>query len=252
MLRTLLLLCLTAVLASCGLTQRVAVKSPARAGLLDYSLLKPGGEGQADLRYINPVARWTQYRKIMIDPVTFWDDDRGVPAVDQQTLCDYFYEALMQQFGEHFEIVQRPGPGTMRLHVGITDATAATPVLRSVSMLVPQARVLATLKYLATGTYPFVGGAQVEARITDSQSGQMLGEWVERHIGGGSVEAAAQWQWGDAENVDIRDGDTLKEEAHGPRNARALDPLRRPGRAGEMTKPTAGEMPLREGVAPWK
>ena len=85
--------------------------------------------------------------------------------------------------------------------MALTDAEAATPVLRSISMLVPQARVLATLKYLATGSYPFVGGAQVAAQLSDSATGTVLGEWVDRRIGGGSVETAAQWQWGDAENA---------------------------------------------------
>jgi hypothetical protein len=52
----------------------------------------------------------------------------------------------------------------MRLQVGITDVEGATPVLRPVSMLVPLARALATPKTAATSTYPFVGGAEAEAR----------------------------------------------------------------------------------------
>lgn len=29
----------------------------------------------------------------------------------------------------------------------------------------------------------------------------VLGEWAERRRGSGSLQAAAQWQWGDAENA---------------------------------------------------
>jgi hypothetical protein len=68
-------------------------------------------------------------------------------------------------------------------------------------MVVPQARALSTLKYLATGTYPFVGAAQAEAKISDGATGMVLGEWVDKRVGGGNVTSAAQWQWGDAENV---------------------------------------------------
>jgi len=68
-------------------------------------------------------------------------------------------------------------------------------------MVIPQARALSTLKYLATGTYPFIGGAEAEAKMTDSQTGQLLGEWVDKRVGGGSIKTAAQWQWGDAENA---------------------------------------------------
>jgi hypothetical protein len=32
-------------------------------------------------------------------------------------------------------------------------------------------------------------------------SGQLLGEWVDKLVGGGSIKMAAQWQWGDAENA---------------------------------------------------
>ena len=82
-----------------------------------------------------------------------------------------------------------------------TDATVATPGLRTISTVIPQARVLNTLKSAATGTYAFVGGAQAEMKLTDAVSGQLLTEAVDRRVGGGAIEAAAQWQWSDAENT---------------------------------------------------
>ena len=43
---------------------------PAATGFLgnDYSLLKPGQEGQAALVYLNPNVRWSQYDKVMLEP----------------------------------------------------------------------------------------------------------------------------------------------------------------------------------------
>jgi len=58
-----------------------------------------------------------------------------------------------------------------------------------------------TLKYAATGTYAFIGGAQTEVKLTDAVSGQVLAEGMDKRIGGGSLEAAMQWQWGDAKNA---------------------------------------------------
>jgi hypothetical protein len=89
----------------------------------------------------------------------------------------------------------------MKLDVALTDAEAATPVLRSISMIVPQAHMLSNLKYLATGSMPFVGAAQAEVKVTDSVSGQVLGLFVDKRIGGGSFTTGFQWQWGDAENA---------------------------------------------------
>ncbi len=122
-------------------------------------------------------------------------------AADQRALTNYFFQALVQELGKTFQVVDQPGPGVMTIQVALEDATTATPVLRTVSMLIPQARVLATLKYLATGTYAFVGSAQAEAKITDSVTGQVLAAAVDKRVGGGSVTTAAQWQWGDAENA---------------------------------------------------
>ena len=204
LLSRLLYACVILAGTACGVTQRAELKRSAQgSALVNYALLKPGGPGQAQLRYINPDARWTQYDKIIIEPVTFWapHGDTRISPADQQALCGYFQQALQQAFGKQFTVVNTYGPGTMILQVAITNAEKATPVLRTVSMLVPQARVLATLKYLATGTYPFIGSAQVAARLTDAQTGMVLGEWVERRIGGGNVKTAAQWQWGDAQNA---------------------------------------------------
>ena len=57
------------------------------------------------------------------------------------------------------------------------------------------------LKRGVTDSYPFVGGAQAEFKLTDSLTGQILAAGVDRRIGGGNISTAAQWEWGDAENV---------------------------------------------------
>jgi hypothetical protein len=61
-------------------------------------------------------------------------------------------------------------------------------------MLVPQAHMVANLKYLADGTFPFVGGAQAEAKITDSVSGQILALAVDKRVGGSSFTTGFQWR----------------------------------------------------------
>ena len=161
-----------------------------------------GGEPLAGLRYINPNARWTQYSKVIIAPVSFWGgDDTTVSQADQQALTDYFTKALNDALSKKFPVVDKPGPGVMEVQVAIDDITKAVPVLRTVSMVIPQARALATLKYVATGTYAFVGSAQAEAKVFDSVTGQVLAAAVSKRVGGGSVKAADQWELGDAENA---------------------------------------------------
>ena len=193
-----------------NIIQRVEGEKPAPpppSGFLgaDYSLLTPPADGSdqtAMLRYINPAISWSQYNKIMIVPVTFWaGDDSKVSAADQQALCNYTYKAFVDDLGKEFSLTDQPGPGVMKLSIALTDATSAVPVLRSISVVVPQARVLSAIKMAATGTYAFVGSAEGAAKLNDSVSGQLLAAWADKRVGGTSIKNVDVVQWGDAENA---------------------------------------------------
>ncbi len=199
-------LVLLALMASaCATTKRAPVNEAVACPFLGLKLcaeLTPGTGKEMGLRYINPNAAWTKYNKVMIAPVTFWaGEDSVVSASDQQALTNYFYQALREQMATQFPVVDQPGPGVMTVQVAIDDAQSAVPVLRTISIIVPQAHPLDALKYLATGTYPFAGQAQVEGKITDSMTGTVLAAGVARRIGGNTIKAAEQWQWGDVQNA---------------------------------------------------
>jgi hypothetical protein len=197
---------LAATMAGCAVTQQVQVSNQNYCPLLGASIcakLTPTNDpNRLDLRWVNPNAQWTQYNKVLVEPVSFWGgDDTKVSPPDQRMLTNYFYKALEQQLSTKFQVVDQPGPGVMAIQVALEDVSGATPVLRSVSLVEPHVRLLATLKYLATGTFPFVGSAQAEGKVTDSMTGQVLVAGLSKRVGGGSPKAAAQWEWGDAENA---------------------------------------------------
>jgi len=196
--------------ASPNIIQRAEGETPAAprpTGFLgnDYSLLQPrsANPGQkAALAYINPNVNWASYNKIIITPVTFWaDSDSKLSANEQQILCNYFYSVLQTTLSQNFAVVTDPGPGTLRFAAALSDATSATPVLRTVSVVVPQAHALNMIKYGLTGTYAFVGAATGEAKLTDSASGQLLAAWSDEQFGTAAVRNATLWQWGDADNA---------------------------------------------------
>jgi hypothetical protein len=76
--------------------------------------------------------------------------------------------------------VDQPGPGVLTLRVALMDATTAVPGLRTVSVIVPQARVLNLAQSMATDSYAFVGSAEAEMKVTDSVSGDLLVEAVDQ------------------------------------------------------------------------
>src|SRR3984893_7352926 len=201
--RRMLAAAMTLALAACSVTEQAKTDTVQQTGFLkNYSQLQPGAKDQALLVYINPDARWSQYTKVMIEPVTFWGDaSSNVSVQDQQQLCSYYYNKLNEDVSQKFQIVDSAGPGVMTLRVALTDPTAATPVLRSVSVVIPQARLLNSVANLATGSYAFVGSAQSEGEVVDSQTGERLAAAVDKRSGGLSVKNANVWRWGDAEKA---------------------------------------------------
>jgi hypothetical protein len=168
----------------------------------DASLLQPGAEGQAAYIYINPNAQWSSYKKVLLKPVEFWDTpDTGVSPDNQKMLTSYFFNSLQKNLQQNFTIVDQPGPGVIIFAVAIINAEAATPGLRSVSLVIPQARILNYAQSLATGHAAFAGSAEAAFKATDSSTGQLLAESVDKRIGGMAVSNAAQIQWGDAESA---------------------------------------------------
>ena len=210
------LLLVGALLAGCAATteqgpnvmQRVEGSKPAppgRTGFLGpyYDLLKPGKDGQVALVYFRPNTQWSRYTKVLIEPVQFWDavGDTTVSASDQHMLTAYFYNILKAELSKNFTIAEEPGPDTLLVQVALNDATGAVPILRSISVVIPQARVLNFVQSLATGSYAFVGSAEAQAKISDSMTDQVLAAGADKRLGGMQIASAAQWQWGDAEKV---------------------------------------------------
>lgn len=168
----------------------------------DASKLAPGPKGGAALAWINPNAQWSNYTKIQLMPVEFWAAaDSKVSTEDQQTLTTYFYNQLQTDLSKSFTLVNQPGPGVLTLKVALMDATTAVPGLRSISVIVPQARVLNLAQSMVSDSYAFVGSAEAEMKMTDSVSGELLGEAVDQRAGGMGIKGAASFQWGDAQNA---------------------------------------------------
>jgi hypothetical protein len=168
----------------------------------NVSLLQPGQEGQAAMVYFNPNVQWNQYNKILLEPVQFWDSDNStVSPTDQHMLTAYAYNKLQQELEKNFTLVDQGGPGVLVLQAALVNASAATPGLRSVSVVVPQLRIINAAQSLATGSYAFVGNAEGMLKVTDAVSGQLLAAAIDKRAGGIAFSSAAQWKWGDAENA---------------------------------------------------
>jgi Protein of unknown function (DUF3313) len=162
----------------------------------DASKLTPGLEGGTALVWVNPDAQLASYTKIQLMPVEFWAAaDSKVSTADQATLTEYFYNQLHANLSKSFTLVSQVGPGVMTLRVALMDATTTVPGLRTISVIVPQARVLNMAQSLATDSYAFVGSAEAEMKLTDSITGALLAEAVDQRAGGMGIKSAASFEW---------------------------------------------------------
>lgn len=206
MLKNICPLLATMALVACAVTNEQPLSDVEKASktgfLTNYSLLHPGEEGEARLRYINPNAKWSSYTGIFLEPVVFINDaNKPIDAREQQILTSYFYTKLKTSLSRVLPIVELQGKHVIVIRVALTNVTSGTPGLRTISVIIPQARLLDMVQSLGTDTYAFAGSAQGEGEATDGETGQVLGEAVDGRAGGMSIENAGAGKWGDAEHV---------------------------------------------------
>ncbi len=196
------LLVLAIALTSCATTRQTDDAVEPSGFLGDYSALREGGEDEAQLVYVNPETDFSRYRSIMIESVTVWysSDASHLSAEDEQMLADYLYTALHEELGKSFEIVDRPGPDTMKLRAAISEARGAKVVANAITTIVPQLRLLSTVGGMATGTAVLVGEAAVEVDITDSRTGERLAAAVDERVGNKTIRGGLG-EWSHAKEV---------------------------------------------------
>ena len=206
------ILLLALVVTGCAATQEA--KSVEKSGFLgDYSLLKEGerstisegAEDQALLRYKNPAADWRKYRKVWLDPVTVWMSQKDsqlkdVSVEDRQRMAALFWSKLDEQLRKDYVMTYQAGPDVMRIQAAITEADPSNAVLDSVTSVIPQTRLLSGMVSLGRGVSLFTGSASIEVKMTDSATGTILAEGVDRRGGTKSLSGVTN-SWNDVEEA---------------------------------------------------
>ncbi len=203
--RTLALAVLVAapLLMSACTPTRARRGTPEESGFLgDYSELQKVEGYPAARIYIRPGVQWARYNAIQLDSVGLYTDasTASLSPEDQQMLTDMLYKSLYEDLSKYFTVVDHAGPNTLRLRVALTQVQGAKPVLRTVTTVVPQLRVLGTIVGLAGNTAVTVGSATVEMEVLDSDTNQRLAAAVDDRAGTKVLFAKrAYTTWGDVQ-----------------------------------------------------
>lgn len=172
---------LIALAAACGILAGCAgrtLKPEEQSGYLkDYSDVTEtlDANGRAIYRYISPKLDREHYQAVLIEPTVYYPKPEPTVQLTQATMdgiAAYLDNALHQTIGEKVKIVDKAGPGVVRLNVAITA-------------LVPEKQGLAPYQFIpiafvvAMGTRAVAGQPEearlvIESRGTDSVSGETL------------------------------------------------------------------------------
>jgi Protein of unknown function (DUF3313) len=183
-----LLLTATAALLFCGCATTQHASTVKTSGFLrDYSQLTKGTDEQAVLRYVNPSAQWGRYTKVMLKPVVLYagkgSDLANASQEDRTALANYFTAALYEELKKDYKMITIPGPDVITIRAAITDADQSEVVLDTITTIMPIGLALSTLKRTVGESDSFVGEAQAELEILDSNSNTRLAAAVDRRIG---------------------------------------------------------------------
>ena len=194
-------LTLLALLGGCAETKQA--KNVKESGFLgDYSRLQPGAKDEALLRYRNPAADVTKYNKVIIAPVKIFKPEDASPeeVADLEKLAGNFNAYLTEALGKDYQIVQTPGPGTMKVETAITGASKSGRTMDLVSSVMPIGMAVSSGKDFVTGKPTGVGEVSAEMRVTDATTGELLGEAVDRRVGGKDPSGMFD-SWNDADKA---------------------------------------------------
>lgn len=197
-----LILSCSITLTGCASTYQA---EPKQSGFLgDYSLLKKGEEGEASLvyrKYDHDYDKWRSYTEILLEPVQIWKGEKTqLNQEDAEYLAKIVWSRLDEELRKDYKMTSGQGLGVLRIQTAVTEAGTSMPVLDLITTLYPGTRLISEGKRWASGTESFVGAASVEIKITDSQSGELLGAAVDRR-GGGKYVTKGFHRWTDVEEA---------------------------------------------------
>lgn len=126
---------LLVVLSGCSSVQPIPY-----AGVASSSYLKPNTRdktGRVPYSYTAENVDWSGYKKVMVNPVAIYvgrdNQFDDVKQENQEELAQYMRDTFTDKLEDRFEVVKRPGPGTLRVNLTLTGAKTSTPVLSTLS-----------------------------------------------------------------------------------------------------------------------
>lgn len=202
----------TGAAASGTVASETTVANVRRVGFLtDYAGLKPMPGGGGILCWRTAGVDWKQYNKVLFERIQVYlksGSSQPVDPTDLKMLIDYFHGDLIKAFQSEATLVNKPGPGVLRVRIALTELVPTNTEASLAGTAVPYGFVAEIGSGAAAGkpagSTPYLGQTGMEVQFRDGRSGQILAECADREIGvkyaadlnSGTVNAAENWMNG--------------------------------------------------------
>jgi hypothetical protein len=143
----------------------------------DYSQLRKVPGRLDTWQWVRTGVDWKQYTKLYLEPVEVWINPQGAyPGIEPglyKKMVDEFRMHVTQEFrAGGYEVVDRPGPGVLKLHFALTGVTPERPGFNPLDVL-PIKIAINAARY-ATGTDKSVIAVSGEADVRDGVTNERL------------------------------------------------------------------------------
>lgn len=138
-------------------------------------------KGSKAKRWIGPSLSLANYQKVLIDNVVLYPEPSPGPQVSAETLdkiSAYLSEKLKEKVGAVLNLAEEAGPGVMQLQVAVTGVAIKTEGMKVYEVL-PVAAIFGGVKAM-TGRRDRDVHVFLEARMLDSQTGELIGAAMRR------------------------------------------------------------------------
>lgn len=151
-----------------------AAGKPVGGGVPSYSKMETHPQDQKALSYMNPDRPKTVYSRFIVDPVEIYKgEDHGfgdIPEEDRRMMAEFTRKELIRVIGEKYPVVDKPGPGTLRIKLILVGLEKTNTVMRGLTYGNPMGVVMNLGKGALGEKGSFLGSITLAGEFWDTQA----------------------------------------------------------------------------------
>lgn len=147
-------------------------------GLKSTPVLSLQKSGENKFQYVADDVDFSSYKYAIVDPVEIYQQSDGqfggTSSDDRTYIAKYIDKVLPTAVKKQYNLVQQPGPGTLRFHVTLTGLQKSIPVLSTISHVSSFGLVTNGLMQAAGQNGTAYGAVYYAVEIYDAQTSKLL------------------------------------------------------------------------------